>query len=265
MFDSSSRLAAPHGTLFVTDAGARIDTTFDRACAPDAEEGAVAARRLRALLRIARETGMGLALDASAPAAVTFAAALRAGIAADIGGPVLINARIRGDRASCAATTEAQARAAFATEMDWLSETEIDLATSPALHGSAAATGFSRAASGAWLRHAVTFAVGEDGRLASGETLAEAIRRVDLAANGAPAWYLATCADPLAMARRLEEMDPARRVRGLRAVRPGTAEEEAATLAMRAEAQLAAAPWLTLFEVSTGAADIIENELLRAA
>ena len=58
------------------------------------------------------------------------------------------------------------------------------------------AIGVARAAAAVDLAVAVSFTVETDGRLPSGQTLGDAIRQVDDATGGGPAYYLVNCAHP---------------------------------------------------------------------
>jgi len=80
------------------------------------------------------------------------------------------------------------------------------------------AIGVVRAANAARLPVAVSFTVETDGRLPTGQSLAEAIMTVDAATGDGPAYYLVNCAHPTHFADALETKESwVRRVRGLRA------------------------------------------------
>lgn len=65
---------------------------------------------------------------------------------------------------------------------------------------------------------AISFTLETDGRLPSGETLEEAVRRVDAASGGHPAYYMINCAHPEHFQHVLRGGgDWVRRIRGLRA------------------------------------------------
>ena len=251
MFDRSSRLPQLTGAPFLTDAGVETDLIFNRGMPirafaahtllPDPEGRAALAEYFRGFLTLARETGSGFILDAptwkahpcwseelgeDAQAlrlanheAVAFVAALRDEFASRESFPILLNAPVgpRGDayRAD-REMTASEAREYHSVQLEWLAETDVDMVTATTHVSSQEATGFSRAASDAWLRHVISFTVETDGRLPSGETLAEAIRKVDVATNKAPAYYMVNCAHPDHFAGRLEDADWARRIRGVR-------------------------------------------------
>jgi S-methylmethionine-dependent homocysteine/selenocysteine methylase len=64
----------------------------------------------------------------------------------------------------------------------------------------------------------ISFTVETDGRLPTGEPLAQAIERTDAASDGYPAWYMINCAHPTHFEQVLGEGGAWReRVRGLRA------------------------------------------------
>ncbi|SFI39968.1 homocysteine S-methyltransferase family protein [Albimonas pacifica] len=251
MFDRSSRLPQLTGAPFLTDAGVETDLIFNRGVPiralaahtllPDPEGRAALADYFRGFLALARETGSGFILDAptwkahpcwsaelgeDASAlrranheAVAFVAALRDEFAGRESFPILLNAPVgprAGARGRPGEMTASEARDYHSVQLEWLAETDVDMVTATTHVSSQEATGFSRAASDAWLRHVISFTVESDGRLPSGETLAEAIRKVDVATNKAPAYFMVNCAHPDHFAGRLEDADWARRIRGVR-------------------------------------------------
>ncbi len=72
----------------------------------------------------------------------------------------------------------------------------VDVMTGVTMTHADEAIGVTRAAVAVGLPSAVSFTVETDGRLPSGQGLAEAIAQVDDATNGAPAYYLVNCAHP---------------------------------------------------------------------
>ena len=65
---------------------------------------------------------------------------------------------------------------------------------------------------------AISFTVETDGRLPSGQSLAEAIEQVDAETDAAPAYYMINCAHPTHFEACSTADEPwARRIRGLRA------------------------------------------------
>lgn len=72
----------------------------------------------------------------------------------------------------------------------------VDVMTGVTMTHADEAIGVTRAAVAVGLPSAVSFTVETDGRLPSGQGLAEAIAQVDDATDGAPAYYLVNCAHP---------------------------------------------------------------------
>lgn len=72
----------------------------------------------------------------------------------------------------------------------------VDVMTGVTMTHADEAIGVTRAAVAVGLPSAVSFTVETDGRLPSGQGLAEAIAQVDEATDGAPAYYLVNCAHP---------------------------------------------------------------------
>jgi S-methylmethionine-dependent homocysteine/selenocysteine methylase len=77
--------------------------------------------------------------------------------------------------------------------------------------------GVARAAKAAGMPSVISFTVETDGRLPTGESLAEAIGAVDEATGEAPAYYMVNCAHPTHFAHVLEDAAWMQRLRGLRA------------------------------------------------
>lgn len=97
-------------------------------------------------------------------------------------------------------------------------ETNADLVSAITMTSSAEGLGVARAAKKAGMPSVISFTVETDGRLPSGETLADAITRVDDATGGAPAYYMINCAHPTHFAPAIEAGAPwVKRIRGLRA------------------------------------------------
>lgn len=80
------------------------------------------------------------------------------------------------------------------------------------------AIGVARAAEGVGRPVAISFTVETDGRLPTGDRLADAIAEVDDATGGFPAYYMVNCAHPTHFAEQLLKAEPwTSRLRGLRA------------------------------------------------
>lgn len=92
-----------------------------------------------------------------------------------------------------------------------------DLITAITMTYAEEAIGVTRAARAAGMPVAISFTVETDGRLPSGETLADAVRRVDAATGAAPAYYMINCAHPTHFADALGDGEWLQRLRGIRA------------------------------------------------
>jgi S-methylmethionine-dependent homocysteine/selenocysteine methylase len=80
------------------------------------------------------------------------------------------------------------------------------------------ALGIVRAACASDMPVAISFTLETDGRLPSGQTLADAIRRIDDETAAYPAYYMINCAHPTHFAHVIDgSADWAQRIRGLRA------------------------------------------------
>ena len=79
------------------------------------------------------------------------------------------------------------------------------------------AVGLVRAATGVGLPAVVSFTVETDGRLPSGQPLAEAIEQVDGETDGAAAYFMVNCAHPTHFLSVFDEPGPWHRVLGIRA------------------------------------------------
>ena len=96
--------------------------------------------------------------------------------------------------------------------------TEADLVTAITMTSTGEAIGVARAAAAAGMPVVISFTVETDGRLPSGETLAEAVSAVDDATGAGPAYYMVNCAHPSHFEDVLAVDEPwVRRIRGLRA------------------------------------------------
>jgi S-methylmethionine-dependent homocysteine/selenocysteine methylase len=102
-------------------------------------------------------------------------------------------------------------------QADVFADAGADMVTAITMTNTPEAIGIARAAAAAGMPSALSFTLETDGRLPTGETLGDAIARVDDATGGAPAYYMINCAHPSHFASIL---DPSaawtRRLRGLR-------------------------------------------------
>lgn len=146
---------------------------------------------------------------------------LRAAWAGRVGGPLVISGCIgpRGDGYQPGAPMSGDdALRAHRPQARALAGAGVDLITAITMTTSGEAIGVARAAAELDRPCAISFTVETDGRLPSGETLAEAITTTDAAADRPPAYYMLNCAHPSHFEAVLDGRAPwAQRIRGLRA------------------------------------------------
>jgi S-methylmethionine-dependent homocysteine/selenocysteine methylase len=92
-----------------------------------------------------------------------------------------------------------------------------DLVTALTLNMSDEAIGIARAAQAAGIPSVISFTLGKDRRMKGGETLQEAIEKVDAATDAAPAYYMINCSHPLDFGPALAPAPWTKRIRGIRA------------------------------------------------
>jgi S-methylmethionine-dependent homocysteine/selenocysteine methylase len=238
--------------VFLTDGGLETTLVFHRgidlpafAAFPllDSDDGRAALREyFLPYLQAAREQGTGFILDTAtwranadwgpelgydAAAldrvnrdAVAFAQALRAE-AADTPAPILVNgvAGPRGDGYVAGAMMSAtEALAYHAPQLAAFAAAGADMASAITMTYADEATGVANAAAAVGLPVAISFTVETDGRLPSGQALADAIEQVDAETLAYPAYYMVNCAHPSHFAGVLAEGGPWRdRIAGIRA------------------------------------------------
>jgi len=135
--------------------------------------------------------------------------------------PVVISGNLgpRGDgyRAE-SRMTAMEARDYHAPQVETFAATAADMVAAFTLNYIDEAIGITMAAREAAMPVAISFTVETDGRLPSGETLADAVQRTDQATGGYPAYFLINCAHPAHFADTLRAGGAWReRIRGLRA------------------------------------------------
>ena len=136
------------------------------------------------------------------------------------GRPMVINAPIgpEGDAYDPKSRiTAAEAEAYHAWQAGVLAGTDADLVTGLTITYVEEAIGIARAATAAGLPVAMSFTVETDGRLPSGQPLAEAIEQVDAETGGVVAYFMVNCAHPTHLLPVLGEPGPWERVLGIRA------------------------------------------------
>jgi homocysteine S-methyltransferase len=164
---------------------------------------------------------------------------LRAEYAARLARPIVVSGCVgpRGDGYVAGAPMALDdAARVHQPQIDALTSAGADLITAITMTTSAEAIGVARAAARAGLPSAISFTVETDGKLPSGESLAQAIDAVDADAADAgrepPAYFMLNCAHPSHFERVLGPLGERRsRLRGLRAnaSRRSHAELDAAT------------------------------------
>jgi homocysteine S-methyltransferase len=246
------RLPQLRNTLFLTDGG--LETTllfhekvklpffaaFDLLRTP---EGTARLRRyFESYARIALERGVGIVLEAPTwranadwamklgydPQSLADANRMGVGLLLEVRDeletpttPIVVSGNIgpRGDgyRADARMTTP-QARRYHAVQVDTFAGTDADMIGAFTMNYVQEAVGIALACRDRAMPLALSFTVETDGKLPSGQSLAEAIEQVDAEADEFPAYYMINCAHPNHFENILEELGAkVRRVRGLRA------------------------------------------------
>jgi S-methylmethionine-dependent homocysteine/selenocysteine methylase len=112
----------------------------------------------------------------------------------------------------------ADARDYHSTQIATFADTAADMVTAVTMTYADEAIGVAQAAAGAGIPVVISFTLETDGRLPSGQELAEAIDQVDAATDAGPAYYMVNCAHPVHFEAVLDPTQPwAARIRGLRA------------------------------------------------
>lgn len=117
-----------------------------------------------------------------------------------------------------AVMSEADAEEYHRAQLETFADTAADLVTAITMNYAAEAIGIARAAMRANLPVVISFTVETDGRLPTGQPLAEAIGQVDDATSGGPAYFMVNCAHPSHVGHAVRAGEPwTARIRGLRA------------------------------------------------
>jgi homocysteine S-methyltransferase len=96
-------------------------------------------------------------------------------------------------------------------------EARADMVSAITMTSANEAIGIARAAAKAGLPVVISFTVETDGRLPTGQSLADAICEVDIVTGKAPAYYMINCAHPAHFQQELSNEPWTRRIGGLRA------------------------------------------------
>jgi S-methylmethionine-dependent homocysteine/selenocysteine methylase len=113
--------------------------------------------------------------------------------------PIVISGNIgpRGDGYKPGAAMSAdEAQAYHAEQIAVFRDSEADLVSAFTINNAGEAIGIARAAEAAGMPSVISFTVETDGRLPTGQTLADAITETDAATGAAPAYYMINCAHP---------------------------------------------------------------------
>lgn len=101
--------------------------------------------------------------------------------------------------------TEGEAQAYHADQASVLASAGADMLTGITMTNVPEAIGLARAAKAIDAQVAISFTVETDGRLPTGDLLADAVEAVDAATSAYPAYYMINCAHPTHFAASLEE------------------------------------------------------------
>jgi len=110
----------------------------------------------------------------------------------------------------------AEAEAYHRPQIETLADTEADMIEALTLSYVNEAIGIARAAKAAGIPSVISFTVETDGRLPSGQTLADAVRQLDAETDAAPAYLMINCAHPTHFLDVLDG-DWTQRIRAIRA------------------------------------------------
>jgi len=99
-------------------------------------------------------------------------------------------------------------------QIETLKQAGVDLITAATFSSVKEANGITRAAKAAEMPIVISFITNSDGRLDGGETMREAVEKVDAATNYAPAYYMINCGHPTEFESALEEKDWTKRLGG---------------------------------------------------
>ena len=135
--------------------------------------------------------------------------------------PIVINGVVgpRGDgyRADAKMTAD-DAQQYYSEQIEAFRIAGADMVSAITMNYAEEAIGIARAAKANDIPVVIAFTVETDGKLATGETLQSAIKRVDEATGGAPAYFMINCAHPEHFRSELTPGEPwLARLRGLRA------------------------------------------------
>lgn len=116
------------------------------------------------------------------------------------------------------AMSEMEAEDYHRTQIETFASTAADFVTAITMNYVEEAVGLARAAKQANMPVVISFTVETDGRLPTGQSLGDAIKQVDDATSGYPAYFMINCAHPSHFDKVVDGDEPwVARIRGLRA------------------------------------------------
>jgi S-methylmethionine-dependent homocysteine/selenocysteine methylase len=236
--------------LFFTDAGIETDLIFNHGIEirefaahtllPEARGREALASYLRGFLSLAKKYNAGFILDSQTWKAhphwakdlqateeelrqancdaIAFISGLREEYAENMG-TIVLNGVIgpRGDAYAPEEKLSAGAAESYhSRQVGWLAETDVDMITGMTFTQSTEAVGLVRAAKSHDLPVVISFTVETDGNLPTGQSLKDAILKVDAETDEASAYFMVNCAHPDHFFHVLDDSAWARRIRGLR-------------------------------------------------
>ena len=237
------------GDFFLSDAGLETDLMFNEGIdipdfathtlLPKPEGRAALARYYRRFLELAREHKTGYILetqtwkahmrwadDLGATAedliratqeSAEFAKTLRAEFSNNEG-PIVISGVVGpcGDAYAPEKIFSAdEAEAYHAQQIGWLADADVDMVSAFTMTQCGEAIGIVRAAQAAEIPAVISFTLETDGRLPTGQPLAEAISEVDEATGSGAAYFMLNCSHPTHFSHVLEDAPWSRRIRGV--------------------------------------------------
>ena len=113
--------------------------------------------------------------------------------------------------------TPEQAEQYHIEQIKTLDEAGVDMISALTLNEADEAIGITRAAMSLNIPVVISFSVETNGKLLNGGSLKDAIKKVDLATDTGPAYYMINCAHPSHFDFIFDDQDWAKRIRGIRA------------------------------------------------
>lgn len=102
------------------------------------------------------------------------------------------------------------------TQIQWLADTNADMVSALTFTQSTEAAGYAIAAAKIGMPCVISFTVETDGKLPTGQKLADAVKFVDATSENYPAYYMVNCAHPDHFSHVFDGSAWTKRIRGLR-------------------------------------------------